>query len=444
MALNAFPHLMIAKGFREAPNIEIDVLSARRPIKGSSRLDLFPFFVKGKNDQYLVVRKDEKRMIATHKVGIEAIRLLGRGRTIAETKRELGRRYDCDGDAIDLVPLIDSLFRAEFVRRIDGYRIPSRFRRNLGEATGLFFTLFVVAPFIDFVLKYMPLKLALALAHQPWFRARNKNLEERVVTNYRSVPRLAKKTVGNVTAVCAATCRNVRRAHAEGLLLQAMGPARVHRWLKEYTRISGLDNLTESLAGGRGTILCSFHMGSFSLVPFILGARGIALTAYGAIGNGQQAAIAKGTADLRGHGGGYPVAMINGRMGARPLLRCLERGETVLLFCDQELAAADRRARAANLPRVEFLGREIYAMRGIGWLQWKTGASVVPAVLFWEGKRRHHLIIEPQLTFPPVGGAREHIQAVTAAVFGVLERYVRRDPVQWLKWQHLHKMTVSD
>ena len=120
MALNAFPHLMIAKGFREAPNIEIDVLSARRPIKGSSRLDLFPFFVKGKNDQYLVVRKDEKRMIATHKVGIEAIRLLGRGRTIAETKRELGRRYDCDGDAIDLVPLIDSLFRAEFVRRIDG------------------------------------------------------------------------------------------------------------------------------------------------------------------------------------------------------------------------------------------------------------------------------------------------------------------------------------
>ena len=436
---------MITEGFREAPNIEIDVLSARRPIEGSSSLDLFPFFVKGKNDQYLVVRKDEKRMIATRKVGIEAIRLLGRGRTIAETKRELGRRYDCDGDAIDVTSLIDSLLRAEFVRRIDGHRIPSRFRRNLGEAARSFLTLFVVAPLMNFVLEYLPLKPALALAHQRWFRVRNKNLEERVLTNYRSVPRLAKKgTEGDVTAVCAATCRNVRRAYAEGLLLQAMGPVRVHRWLQEYTRISGLDHLTESLAGGRGTILCSFHVGSFSLVPFILGARGIALTAYGAIGNGQRAAIAQGTADMRQRVGGYPVTMINGQMGARPLLRCLERGETVLLFCDQELNAADRRARTANLPRVEFLGREIYAMKGIGWLQWKTGASVVPAVVVWEGKRRHHLIIEPQLHFPPAGGDREHIQAVTAAVFGVLERYVRRDPVQWLKWQHLHEMTVLD
>jgi hypothetical protein len=63
----------------------------------------------------------------------------------------------------------------------------------------------------------------------------------------------------------------------------------------------------------------------------------------------------------------------------------------------------------------------------------------LPVVLRWEGRWGHHLHIDPALA---CRGSPESkgIDAIVADAYGALERYVRRDPAQWLRWPDFGRM----
>lgn len=65
-----------------------------------------------------------------------------------------------------------------------------------------------------------------------------------------------------------------------------------------------------------------------------------------------------------------------------------------------------------------------------------------PTVLLWDGEHGHRLVIEPEPTIDPASS--DEAGAVTAAVYGRLEQYVRGHPSQWLKWKDLHRLLASD
>ena len=89
---------------------------------------------------------------------------------------------------------------------------------------------------------------------------------------------------------------------------------------------------------------------------------------------------------------------------------------------------------------VPFLGTRICAARGLEWLHRKTGATVLPAVLLWEGHRGQHLHIGPPIAGSQGSAASPEAGSVMAPAYAVLERYVRRDPGQWLKWEDFAQM----
>jgi lauroyl/myristoyl acyltransferase len=119
----------------------------------------------------------------------------------------------------------------------------------------------------------------------------------------------------------------------------------------------------------------------------------------------------------------------------RALIQGLERGETVLLYCD--------RAPRLDGPRIPlpFLGTQVWGARGAGWLRRRTGADLLPVALLWEGRDGHHLHIDPEIACGR-GGAAGDADAMRA-VYGALEKYARRHPEQWLKWVELGGMLAT-
>jgi lauroyl/myristoyl acyltransferase len=233
--------------------------------------------------------------------------------------------------------------------------------------------------------------------------------------------------------MAAANREALRRQFCDRLVLGSLPPGRLRRWLTGEVRVSGLEHLARARAGRDGIILCSFHLGSYGLVPFVLAARGVAVTVYVGFGTEERADLASRLADLAGRGDAYPVRIVGGRFGLRELARCLKRGETVLLYCDQMPGGEGSSPSAAGWIRVPFLGTRIWGPRGLGWLRRKTGAAVLPVALLWEGRWGHHLRIDPELA--GLGPSQSNdIDAVVMEAYRALERHVRRDPAQWLRW----------
>jgi lauroyl/myristoyl acyltransferase len=415
-------------------------VSAPPQLTGGSTLELCPFVVKGKGDHYTVINREGRQAISTSKAGVEAIRLLRQGSTVEEARRALGRRYGHPAEQIDLGPLLDTLFSAGWVRSMDGRQV------STGDAPPrrdwrLWLTLFAWSPLLELALKHLPLRLALPLAYR-WLAQRSSpDLERRIAANLRRAPHLVGTDRG-MARIAAANCEALRKQFCDRLVLGSLSPRRGRRWLTRTMRVSGLEHLARAGAARRGIILCSFHLGSYGLIPFALAARGVAVTVYAGFGDEYRADVAAWLAGRARRGDPYPVRIVGGGMGLRELARCLERGETVLLYCDQVPGVEGNSPSARGWIRVPFLGTRIWGPRGLGWLRRRTGAAVLPVALLWEGRAGHHLRIDPALA---CRGASEStdIDAVVTEAYGALERYVRRDPAQWLRWPDFDGMVLA-
>jgi KDO2-lipid IV(A) lauroyltransferase len=198
--------------------------------------------------------------------------------------------------------------------------------------------------------------------------------------------------------------------------------------------VSGLEHLERARASGAGIILCGIHAGSYSLIPFILGARGYQLIVLAKLLEEGHEAARQRIEEICQAEYRLDVTLVRGPMAVRQVVRRLKQQGMAVLLCDTHGDAADP-AIAVN-----FLGRSFKATQGVGWLQQQTGASVLPVFLRWEERTAHHLTIMPPIVVDD--SAPNRIKAVTAAVLEIAERQVQTDPAQWLKWKDFHEMVV--
>jgi KDO2-lipid IV(A) lauroyltransferase len=185
-------------------------------------------------------------------------------------------------------------------------------------------------------------------------------------------------------------------------------------------QIRGLEHLNRSIAGGRGTLLCAYHLGSYSLIPFALVSRGYPITLLTGVQDASNASIERRLAELSEASYRWPLEVVSGALAPRRLLERLRRGGTVLIFADAGLPGTGR-------VEVAFLGRPLQLPRGIGWLSARSRAPVLPVALLSEPDGRHHLIINAEIA---PGDAAPELE-----VHRILERLVRARPGQWCKWK---------
>lgn len=186
--------------------------------------------------------------------------------------------------------------------------------------------------------------------------------------------------------------------------------------------IIGEEHLRAALAGGRGCILLTGHVGFWEAGNFLFSKHGYPL---GVVAKPMRNPLVdRYFLRMREAAGGY---VISSRQGARRILKALKQNHFVGILLDQHTG----RQQGVKVP---FFGREAWTTPIIAEIAMKYRVPVVPAFAWWEDGDRYRLEISPPFTLEGEP-TPEAVTANTALLTGIIEAAVRRDPAQWF-WVH--------
>ena len=207
------------------------------------------------------------------------------------------------------------------------------------------------------------------------------------------------------------------------------------RSLRKLVEIRGREHLDAALAGGRGAILCSPHLGSYDSAFCLLHAIGYPVTTIGrnAVGLKWGPSSAEQrfwnlvyTRRLLRHRQRPNIEPWPGRVQVAVQAEAVLRANEVVTICSDAPPLDADRARAIE---VTFLGRRARLLPGVVTLARLTGAPVLMISVHRLADYRHQVLeISPPV---PMGGE-------TATAFGrcvaAMDAAIRTRPADWVYW----------
>lgn len=185
--------------------------------------------------------------------------------------------------------------------------------------------------------------------------------------------------------------------------------------------IGGRDNLDAALSAGRGVIMAAPHMGSWDMAGAYGGALGYPISAVterfpGSLND----AVVRTRSRF-----GLNVIM-PGRAAVRSITQALEANGIVALLCDLEQGPG---------VDVRFFGRRAVVPGGPAAIALKTGAALLPAYQYMVSPGRHHVHLDPAISWP-TGTTKEGLMQ---RVIGRFEEFIKARPDQWYAFRPIFK-----
>jgi KDO2-lipid IV(A) lauroyltransferase len=196
------------------------------------------------------------------------------------------------------------------------------------------------------------------------------------------------------------------------------------RTLQSMIDCEGLEHIEAARASGRGVILFTGHVGAWELSSFALSLFGYPLSfLVRRIDNPKIEALVDARRGRLGN------RTIDKRSAAREMLQIMQEGGTLGILVD--LNTLDREGIF-----VDFFGVPASTTFMLAKLALRTEAAVLPVFAPWDPKRRRFLLkIDEPLSMERSGDDEADMRRLTQLFTGVVEKYVRRYPDQWL-WIH--------
>jgi lauroyl/myristoyl acyltransferase len=217
-------------------------------------------------------------------------------------------------------------------------------------------------------------------------------------TNDREVSRVARRAF-----------QNYGRMLTDFLLMGSLTPEE----LLQHMTIDGRDHLDAALAKGRGAIMAVPHMGSWDMAGSYAGALGYPIAA---VAERFPGTLNDAVVRTRQRFGLNVIAL--GRSAVRGITQALQANSIVALLCDLEQGPG---------VTVQFFGRRAIVPGGPAAIALKTGAALMPACQYTTSPGRHHVHLEPPLTWL----AGETKEGLMQRVVGRFEDFIRQRPDQW-------------
>jgi Kdo2-lipid IVA lauroyltransferase/acyltransferase len=194
--------------------------------------------------------------------------------------------------------------------------------------------------------------------------------------------------------------------------------------LQSMIDCEGLEHIEAARASGRGTILFTGHVGAWELSSFALSLFGYPLSfLVRRIDNPKIEALVDERRARLGN------RTIDKRSAAREMLQILQGGGRLGILVD--LNTLDREGIF-----VDFFGVPASTTFMLAKLALRTDAVVLPVFAPWDPDRGRFLLkIDEPLAIERSGNDEEDVRHLTQLFTGVVEKYVRRYPDQWL-WIH--------
>lgn len=220
--------------------------------------------------------------------------------------------------------------------------------------------------------------------------------------------------------------RNVFRTSARNFLDLMLVPRRSAKRLVGDVHLSAADraSLDGLIAGGKGVVIVTAHLGAFDYIGQGLHLLGYRLT----IVTGKTVArfIYDGVVFLRSAKGAKMVEPTPS--GVRQALKALRRGECVAFVSDRDYLQ--------NGKEVTFFGRETTLPPGAIRMARDTGAPVQP-VFTRRVKGGHEMRLFPSFQVPRTSNQDEDIAAGLQQLVAVLEAAIGSSPDQWVMFQRV-------
>jgi len=222
-----------------------------------------------------------------------------------------------------------------------------------------------------------------------------------------------------VARVARRAFQNYGRMVLDFLLMASLTPDE----LVQRTTIDGLEHVDAALARGRGVILALPHMGSWDNTGSYGGALGYPITAVTGRFPGSLNDAVVQTRERYG----LQVLLV-GRPAVREIIQALKANRMVGLVCDQEEGPG---------VEVSFFGRRSVVPAGAAALALKTGAALMAGYQRMTPSGRHHIHLEPALSWPD-GESKENLMQRIVDRF---ETFIRERPDQWYSFRPMFKAT---
>ena len=200
-------------------------------------------------------------------------------------------------------------------------------------------------------------------------------------------------------------------------------PGTTARQLDAATSWSGLEHFDAALDAGNGVIIALPHLGGWDTTGAWFASLGAPITVV--VEPVEPPALFEWFAELR-RGYGVNVVPLGSDAGTA-VLRALKAGEVVGLVCDRDIQG--------NGIEVDFFGERTTLPSGPATLALRTGAPLLPAGMYFEGRDSHFGLMRPPIATDRRGSLRDDVARVTQALAGELEYLIRRAPEQWHLFQ---------
>jgi KDO2-lipid IV(A) lauroyltransferase len=220
-----------------------------------------------------------------------------------------------------------------------------------------------------------------------------------------------------VARVARRAFQNYGRVLMDFLLLGSLTPAD----LLDRVTLEGREHLDTALAGGRGAILASPHMGSWDVSFSYAGALGFRAVAVAERFPGSLNDVVVSSRERFG----TKIVML-GRAAVRTLTATLQSNGIVGLICDLEQGPG---------VDVKFFGRTAVVPGGPAALALKMGAPLMPMYQYRTSPGRHQVLIDPPLSLS--GGDSK--ESVMQRIIDRFEQFIRGCPDQWYAFRPMFK-----
>lgn len=194
--------------------------------------------------------------------------------------------------------------------------------------------------------------------------------------------------------------------------------------LRSMIECEGLEHLDAARTSGRGVILFTGHIGAWELSSFALSLFEYPLSFL--VRRIDNPKIEKLIDQRRTRLGNRTIGK---RSAAREMIEIVSGGGTLGILVD--LNTLDREGIF-----VDFFGVPASTTFMLAKLALRTDSTVLPVFAPWDQQRRRFLLkIDEPLRFERSGDDEDDVRRLTQMFTGVVEKYVRRYPDQWL-WIH--------
>ena len=189
--------------------------------------------------------------------------------------------------------------------------------------------------------------------------------------------------------------------------------------LDAHMRVEGMELLDEALAEGNGVIMVLPHLGGWDYGGAWFASQGYKATVV--VEPLEPPELFEWFADMRRSMGLEVVPL--GPSAGTTVLRRLKEGGIVGLVCDRDLAGTG--------VEVDFFGERTTLPSGPATLALRTGAPIIPCVVYFEGRNGHRGEVHPRIPVERTGRFRDDVARVMQAIAHEFEDMIRVDPAQW-------------